>query len=485
MSSKGEIQIVLKAVDQASKTFKSVSNKLKSSFSKIKKSFDDVLKVGLGFGLASIAEKTVDFTKQAVELGGQIETLEASFERLKEASGAVELSLDQLRNATKGTVSDVELLTAANQALSLGLPADDLDKLFESAMKLGHAMGISTKQAVESLTLGLGRQSKQILDNLGVVFKAEDAYLWYAEKMMEAGVAIGDELTEEQKAQAWREYAIKLITERAKELGDVVSETQIKQERWNAAIQNFQATLGKVLIPIIDKLVAFLEKLWDIFGKVWSIVSEALMPVWEELQAAWNELVDTLFGFTDEASRNKELIKTIADIIVFVLKPALKVLIGWIRMIKDGFEKLKPVVEAIKMGFEALAKAWETITNFGKGVMDALGGIGKSLSDVGSNLFRSPETIFDHAAEGVVRLRRAMRGLKVGDWGGLGGLDVGVMGARGGSVGSVVVNFNVSGSMDKRTAELAAKLIEEKLKTVLVESTSPNAPTKRIRITRR
>jgi len=41
---------------------------------------------------------------------------------------------------------------------------------------------------------------------------------------------------------------------------------------------------------------------------------------------------------------------------------------------------------------------------------------------------------------------------------------------------------NIEGSADKRTAEYAANLVVEKLKTVLIEPTSQSAPTKRIYI---
>jgi hypothetical protein len=54
---------------------------------------------------------------------------------------------------------------------------------------------------------------------------------------------------------------------------------------------------------------------------------------------------------------------------------------------------------------------------------------------------------------------------------------------------SVVVNVNaplvnVEGSADRQTAELAASLVAEKLKTVLIEKSSSAAPTSRIRIAR-
>jgi phage-related protein len=113
-------------------------------------------------------------------------------------------------------------------------------------MKLGSAMGISTKEAVESLTLGIGRQSKLILDNLGITFQASDAYAWYAEKI---GKSVS-ELTESEKKLAWQQYAIKRVTEEARKLGDNISQTQIQQQQWNAQLTNFKTALGRVLSPL-------------------------------------------------------------------------------------------------------------------------------------------------------------------------------------------------------------------------------------------
>lgn len=41
---------------------------------------------------------------------------------------------------------------------------------------------------------------------------------------------------------------------------------------------------------------------------------------------------------------------------------------------------------------------------------------------------------------------------------------------------------NVEGSADRRTAELAVKMVVERLKTVLIDPTSSSAPTKRIHV---
>lgn len=117
---------------------------------------------------------------EAAKLGAEIDTLQLSFDAMKEKLGAAGLSLESLRQATKGTVSDVDLLKAANQAMALGLPTADLNDLFSAAMNVGHAMGRTTLQAVNDLTTGMGRQSKLILDNLGILVDTDKAYVDYA-----------------------------------------------------------------------------------------------------------------------------------------------------------------------------------------------------------------------------------------------------------------------------------------------------------------
>jgi phage-related protein len=258
------VNVLIRAKDQASQVVKNIASNVEQSTSRMTRAFDalkDVGKVAAGMLVRDMVQGMTRSYGEALQLGGQIDTLQSSFERLVEASGDTTLTLDRLRDATKGTVSDVELLQAANMALMLGLPTEGLDRLFNAAMKLGHAMGISTTKAVESLTIGLGRQSKLILDNLGITFEATDAYEWYAEQL---GVTT-KELDENQKRLAWQNYAIKLITEKAGELGDVTSEAQLAQERWNASIENAKASVGRFLGPL-GMIAPALQPLMPLIG---------------------------------------------------------------------------------------------------------------------------------------------------------------------------------------------------------------------------
>ena len=132
-----------------------------------------------------------------------------SFKMLK---NGVNLTLEDLREATQHTVSDATLLEQANLALMLGLPTDDLANLFECAFQLGLTVGITPRRAIEALCRGVGRRSRLILDNIGITFKPNDAYVWYkTDKSL-------DTLTTDQKTEAWQKYAIHLIKEKSERL---------------------------------------------------------------------------------------------------------------------------------------------------------------------------------------------------------------------------------------------------------------------------
>lgn len=132
-----------------------------------------------------------------------------SFEALK---NGVDVTLEDLREATQHTVSNATLLEQANLALMLGLQTDDLANLFECAFQLGLAVGITPQRAIEALCKGVGRRSRLILDNIGITFKPNDAYAWFK------GEHDLNTLSTDEKTEAWQRYALKLIREKAKAL---------------------------------------------------------------------------------------------------------------------------------------------------------------------------------------------------------------------------------------------------------------------------
>ena len=93
---------------------------------------------------------------------------------------------------------------------------NQMAELFDTAQRLGKAMGVGTAFAVESLTVGLGRQSKMILDNLGIMVDATSAQEKLAE---EIGKTVG-QLTEEERKRAFINEAMRQSKVAIEELGE-------------------------------------------------------------------------------------------------------------------------------------------------------------------------------------------------------------------------------------------------------------------------
>jgi len=170
--------------------------------------------------------------RECAQLHAEFESLKDSFSKITES-----LTLKELRDATHETLSDIQILKSANLALMLGLSENQLCELFESGLKLGYALGATAKYAITSLSKGISRQSRLILDNIGVSFRATTANEYYAQ------AHDLKKLNAEQKKEAWRAYAIKLVIEKAKSLS--VPEELSKRDQLKAKIENQKTEFGR------------------------------------------------------------------------------------------------------------------------------------------------------------------------------------------------------------------------------------------------
>jgi hypothetical protein len=122
---------------------------------------------------------------------GEVLTRGAKFSRLQDANT---LSIEAARKATKGLVSDMELLKAANSAVAfdLGLNEKQFAKLTQAAVIMSQKLGTDANQAIGDLTLGLARQSRKILDNLGIMVSVSKANEEYAAAVGKSAKALTD-----------------------------------------------------------------------------------------------------------------------------------------------------------------------------------------------------------------------------------------------------------------------------------------------------
>ena len=82
-------------------------------------------------------------------------------------------------------MSEFDLFQQANNAMILGVSknSDEMAHMFDVAQRLGAALGKDTKASVESLITGIGRQSRMMLDNIGIIVKSDKAYKEYADRL--------------------------------------------------------------------------------------------------------------------------------------------------------------------------------------------------------------------------------------------------------------------------------------------------------------
>ena len=208
--------------------------------------------IALGVTAGSLATRgigaLVGAAREGLVLSARLDTVSAGFDAFTASVDENIISLKSLRSATKGTVADVDLLTTANNALALGLPVERMNELFESSRIVGNVMGRTTLQAVQDLSTGIGRQSRLILDNLGIIVNTEEAYREFAATLGKTA----SQLSSTERKTAFAEAAMAALNEKAELLSGSVSETQTNLERWNATVKNTTTFLGSFAGAILN-----------------------------------------------------------------------------------------------------------------------------------------------------------------------------------------------------------------------------------------
>ena len=147
------------------------------------------------------AQKAVDLFAKSIDQSARMEGVKRGFDNLTKSAGFSERAFQNFAKATDGTIDSLTLMTKANNAMLLGITdsEDQMAEMFDIAQRLGQSLGIDTVQSIDSLVTGLGRQSKLMLDNLGIMVDTNQAYTDYAEQL---GISV-TELTDQQRKQAF------------------------------------------------------------------------------------------------------------------------------------------------------------------------------------------------------------------------------------------------------------------------------------------
>ena len=207
----------------------------------------------MGLGIKQIAK----FGQEAAT----VDSMSRAFGTLQGSSGNATIAINKLRAATNNTMSDFDLFQQANNAMVLGITKNsgEMAEMFDIAQRLGRALGRDTKSSVESLVTGIGRQSRLMLDNIGIIVKSDEAYEKYARRLNKSK----DELTDNEKKQAFLAATMEAARAKVKRLGDEIITSQDAFDRLSAATRNAGGAIGQALMPVIEPLVKAMAKIME------------------------------------------------------------------------------------------------------------------------------------------------------------------------------------------------------------------------------
>jgi len=194
-------------------------------------------------------QAVASFTQESLKLAMQLEGVARAFDRIKPSVDF----MDELKAATHGTVSELELMKRAVMASNFKIPLEQMAALLGFATKRAQDTGESVDYLVESIVLGIGRKSIKILDNLGI-------------SAVELKEKLNGVSTESASVAEVSAAVADIASEAMAKTGAIVDTVSVKFERLKAGIKDASAEFGKFLMGQTEadqKLRTFADKtLW-------------------------------------------------------------------------------------------------------------------------------------------------------------------------------------------------------------------------------
>lgn len=182
----------------------------------------------LGQQASKLKDFALESARAGVEMAEQADGVTKAFNAMDNPN-----LLDNLRKATKGTVNDVQLMTAAVQANDFRIPLEDLGKYLEFAQLKAQQTGQSVDYMTDSIVTGLGRKSPLILDNLGIS----------AAEISEKTKETGD----------FMKAVAEIVDTQLAEAGETYISAADRAAQKTVELQNAQKALGDEILPLKEQ----------------------------------------------------------------------------------------------------------------------------------------------------------------------------------------------------------------------------------------
>ena len=208
---------------------------------------------------AAAAYKTFSTGLESIQLAGKLEGVETAFNNMRKEAGFSINTFSKLDKALNGTADRMTIMEQANNAMLLGIAESDdqMAEMFDVAQRLAQALGQDARFGIESLVTGLGRQSKLMLDNLGIMVDVASANEKYAEALGKSS----SKLTDQERKQAFINEAMRQGKTLVEGIGEETLTSSQKLEKFSTAVTNLKTAVGEALIEsgALDQLERFTD----------------------------------------------------------------------------------------------------------------------------------------------------------------------------------------------------------------------------------
>jgi hypothetical protein len=224
------------------------------------KKIQDTLDKGINFDKVSAAAvaagasiysafRVIGQSIESARIGSVLEKQAVAFNNLSNAAGtSSKRMIDSLKASSQGLIAESDLMAAAGKAMLMNIPADKISELMKIAAATSKMTGQSITDAFNDITMGVARQSRMILDNLGIIVNVDAANAKYAKTL---GVT-ADSLDDAQKRQAFMNAVLEAGADMIKRLGSS-SGALDGVNKLIAAQSDLWADVNKVVAQFLDK----------------------------------------------------------------------------------------------------------------------------------------------------------------------------------------------------------------------------------------
>lgn len=330
MAGNVEVDLIVKAISEG---FEKVSADLQKTGTGAEKAGEGAEKASFSFTELNQAWEATQKAGQIIigtfqkvfELGNQgaqVTQTAESFDTLTASLNAPVDLLDQLRNASKGTVDDMKIMSSVmtlaagasdELAGSMLSAAPQLMEIAKAANKLNPTLGDTTFM-FDSLAMGIKRSSPLILDNLGLTIKVEAANQAYAASI---GKTV-DQLTAEETKMALLKATLEAGKQMMDQVGGSTDSATDSIARMETAIKNTTDALKSKLAPgisdaadAITLMITESEKLKDAFDEHAAVMA-ASGKSYEEYKAEMIRAAEAAGYFVTEVDGVVRISKTAA-----------------------------------------------------------------------------------------------------------------------------------------------------------------------------